>query len=91
MTGCAHPGIADMVKRAKNVLNKKIYLVFGGFHLMSKSENEVKEIINQFRDLGVMNVGATHCTGDGAIKLFKEAYGENFIRMGVGKKLTLDY
>lgn len=91
ITGCAHPGIVDIVKRAKDVLNKKIYLVFGGFHLMSKSENEVKEIINQFRELGVMKVGATHCTGDGAIKLFREAYGENFIRMGVGKKIVLDY
>jgi len=90
ITGCAHPGIADIVRRAKSVLNKKIFLVFGGFHLASKSEDEVNEIINQFRELGVMNVGATHCTGDSAIKLFKEAYGENFIRMGVGKKITLD-
>ncbi len=91
ITGCAHPGIVGIVKRAENVLNKKTYLVFGGFHLMSKSENEVKEIISQFRELGVMKVGATHCTGDGAIKLFREAYGENFIRMGAGKKILLDY
>lgn len=91
ITGCAHPGIVGIVKRAKDVLNKKIYLVFGGFHLMSKSENEVKEIISQFRELGVMKVGATHCTGDGAIKLLREAYGENFIRMGAGKKILLDY
>ena len=91
ITGCAHPGILNIVKRAKEVVNEKIYLVFGGFHLLRKSDDEVKEIINQFRELGVMKVGATHCTGDGAIRLFKEAYGGDFIRMGVGKKIALDY
>lgn len=89
ITGCAHPGIVDIVKRAKEVMDKNIYLVFGGFHLVNKPEGEVREIINQFRDLGVMKVGATHCTGDNAIKLFKEAYGENFIRMGAGKVIQI--
>jgi 7,8-dihydropterin-6-yl-methyl-4-(beta-D-ribofuranosyl)aminobenzene 5'-phosphate synthase len=89
ITGCAHPGIVNIVRKAKEVLNEKIYLVFGGFHLLRKSDQEVKEIIKQFRELGVMNVGATHCTGDGAIKLFKEAYGENFIPMGVGKVIQI--
>lgn len=91
VTGCAHPGIVDIVKRAKEVVDKKVYLVFGGFHLLNKSENEVNEIIKKFRELGVMKVGATHCTGDRAIELFKEAYGENFVQMGVGKKLVSDY
>lgn len=85
ITGCSHPGIVDIVKRAKKILDKDIYLVFGGFHLLRLSENEVKKIISEFRDLGVSNVGATHCTGDKAIELFKKAYGENFVQMGVGK------
>jgi 7,8-dihydropterin-6-yl-methyl-4-(beta-D-ribofuranosyl)aminobenzene 5'-phosphate synthase len=89
ITGCAHPGVVNIIRRAKEVLNEKIYLVFGGFHLLRKSDHEVKEIIKEFRELGVMNVGATHCTGDGAIELFKEAYGENFIRMGVGKVIQI--
>jgi len=89
ITGCAHPGIVSIIKRAKEVIDKKIYLVFGGFHLMNKSEDEVNKIINQFKDLGVMKVGATHCTGDNAIELFKKAYKENFIQMGVGKAIKI--
>jgi len=89
ITGCAHPGIVDIVKRAKEVVDKKIYLVCGGFHLMNKSEDEVKEIIREFKDLGVMKVGASHCTGDRAIELFKEAYKENFVQMGVGKVIRI--
>jgi len=89
ITGCAHPGIVGIVKKAKEVTDKEIYLVCGGFHLLSKSEDEVKEIISEFKDLGVMKVGATHCTGDKAIELFKEAYKENFIQMGVGKVIRI--
>ena len=89
ITGCAHPGIVDMVKRAKEVVKKDVYLVCGGFHLVSKSETEVKEIIRQFKELGVQKVGATHCTGDLAIGLFKKAYEENFVQMGVGRVIQI--
>ena len=89
ITGCAHPGIANMVKRAKEVVKKDVHLVFGGFHLRGKSDAEVKAIISQFKDMGVQKVGATHCTGDRAIELFRQAYGENFVQMGVGKVIRI--
>ncbi|NIO49627.1 MAG: MBL fold metallo-hydrolase [Candidatus Aminicenantes bacterium] len=89
ITGCAHPGIVGIVKRAKEVIDKQIYLVCGGFHLLNKSEEEVSQIISQFKNLGVMKVGATHCTGDNAIELFKKAYKENFVQMGVGKAIKI--
>jgi len=89
ITGCAHPGIVDIVKRAKEMIDKNIYLVFGGFHLMQKSEVEVKNIISQFKDLGVEKVGATHCTGERAIQLFKQAYGDDFVQMGVGRVIKI--
>ena len=89
ITGCAHPGIVGMVQRAKEVVEKDVYLVFGGFHLVETSDKKVKAIISQFKDMGVQKVGATHCTGDRAIELFKQAYGENFIQMGVGKVIQI--
>ena len=89
ITGCAHPGIVDMVRRAKEILDKNIYLVFGGFHLLQKSDAEMKDIIQQFKELGVSKVGATHCTGERQIELFKEAYGENFVQMGVGRVIRI--
>lgn len=89
ITGCAHPGIVDTIKRAKEILNKNVYLVFGGFHLLQHSASQLEEIIGQFKDLGVQKVGATHCTGDKAIEMFKEAYGDNFFQMGAGKALKI--
>jgi 7,8-dihydropterin-6-yl-methyl-4-(beta-D-ribofuranosyl)aminobenzene 5'-phosphate synthase len=90
ISGCAHPNIAKIVETAKTQRNKKIYMVFGGFHLMRKSDAQVKEIIKKFKELGVQKVGATHCTGDKAIELFKEAYGKNYVPMGVGKVIKIN-
>ena len=89
ITGCAHPGISDIVAKAKEIHKKDIYLVLGGFHLGGHSENQVRDIIQEFRDMGVQNVAPTHCTGDKAIEMFKEAYGDNFIKIGVGKELEI--
>ena len=87
ITGCSHPGIIEILKRAKKILNKNIYLVFGGFHLLNHTEKQIKKVIQEFKALGVEKCGATHCTGEKAIGLFKEAYGKNYVYMGVGKIL----
>ncbi len=85
ITGCAHPGIVPIITRAKQMLNKEVYLVMGGFHLLDLSDSQVQGVIQQFRQLGVRKVGASHCTGDRAITLFKQAYGEDFVPIGVGQ------
>jgi 7,8-dihydropterin-6-yl-methyl-4-(beta-D-ribofuranosyl)aminobenzene 5'-phosphate synthase len=53
LTGCAHQGILEILKKAKEILNKDIFLVIGGFHLLQHSETAMKEIINEFKKLGV--------------------------------------
>ncbi len=89
LTGCAHPGIVDIVKKAKEILNKDVYFVFGGFHLMQHSEEQVNSIISDFKDLGVKKVGATHCTGDKQIEMFRKAFGDNFVELGVGRIIEI--
>jgi 7,8-dihydropterin-6-yl-methyl-4-(beta-D-ribofuranosyl)aminobenzene 5'-phosphate synthase len=89
ITGCAHPGIARIVKKARDQLEKDVYFVLGGFHLMDKSENQINDIIQQFKAAGVIKCGATHCTGDEQIKMFSKAYGKNYVEMGVGRIITL--
>ena len=90
ITGCAHPGVEKMVLAAKRQFHEQIYLVMGGFHLGSASSNEVKRIINEFERIGVVHVAPCHCTGDRAINQFKEAFGENFISVGVGAVIEIE-
>ncbi|UCH96672.1 MAG: MBL fold metallo-hydrolase, partial [Candidatus Aminicenantes bacterium] len=88
--GCSHPGIINIIKNFQETLNRDIYLVFGGFHLMNKTEQEVNKIINQMKKLGVQKCGASHCTGDRQIQMFKEAFGDDYITMGVGRVITFN-
>jgi 7,8-dihydropterin-6-yl-methyl-4-(beta-D-ribofuranosyl)aminobenzene 5'-phosphate synthase len=89
ITGYSHPGIVSIARKAKEMLTENLYLIFGGFHLLSKSDAEIKDTITKLNNLGVLKIGPTHCTGEKAIKLFKEAYGSNFIQMDVGRVLEI--
>jgi 7,8-dihydropterin-6-yl-methyl-4-(beta-D-ribofuranosyl)aminobenzene 5'-phosphate synthase len=89
LTGCAHPGIARIVERSKEIMHKDVYFVFGGFHLMEHSQAQVDKIIERFKAAGVVKCGATHCTGDQQIEWFKQAYGKNYVPMGVGQVIEI--
>jgi len=90
MTGCSHPGIVRMLKEIKEMFNKDIYMVFGGFHLMQKSEKEMDAIIAEMKALGVVKCGATHCTGDKQIQMFKDSFGKDYFELGVGNTIIIE-
>ncbi len=89
ITGCAHPGIVRMVRRAKEVAGGEVYLVMGGFHLGGASKREIESIIAEFRRLGVQKVAPCHCTGNRAKQMFAAEYGDDFIKVGVGLVLEM--
>jgi len=90
ITGCAHPGIVNIVKKTKELTKESVYLVVGGFHLGSASDNEIRNIVESFRELEVKKVFPCHCTGSKAIKAFEEEYKEDFIKAGVGRKILVE-
>jgi 7,8-dihydropterin-6-yl-methyl-4-(beta-D-ribofuranosyl)aminobenzene 5'-phosphate synthase len=89
VTGCAHPGVVDMVKRAKEITGDKIHLVVGGFHMAGMSQKQIQEVIKSFQELGVEEVAPCHCSGDLTRQLFHEAYGDAFYPAGVGWSIEL--
>ena len=89
ITGCAHPGIVEILKEVKKITEEDIYLVLGGFHLSGTGDPELKKIVKSFRELGVKKVAPCHCSGDRTRELFKEEYKEDFISNGVGKIIEI--
>lgn len=85
ITGCAHPGIVEIVNEARGLVDADVHLVTGGFHLLQTPAERVGEIIAEFRRLGVDYAAPSHCTGDAAIGLFRDEYGDHFIESGVGR------
>ena len=89
MTGCAHPGIVNIIQTAKIVVPDDVLLAMGGFHLMNDAEASIRNVVSQFRELGVRYVAASHCTGDSARQMFAEEYQQHFLSSGAGKVITL--
>jgi 7,8-dihydropterin-6-yl-methyl-4-(beta-D-ribofuranosyl)aminobenzene 5'-phosphate synthase len=96
VTGCAHPGVVEMVRgahevarRAREVVEGDVALVVGGFHLGQASRGRIDDIIAEFRQLGVWKVAPCHCTGDRARRMFADAFGTDFILTGVGGVITV--
>lgn len=89
ITGCSHPGIAKILDWTANLQQRPIYLVMGGFHMLDQTQSEIESVIDQFRNHQVIQCAATHCTGDEAVRLFHEAFQENFLRLGAGKIISI--
>ena len=47
-------------------------------------------MIDELRKLGVQKIAATHCSGDKAISMFQDAFGDDFVKMGVGRVIDID-
>ena len=89
ITGCSHPGIVEIVRKAKEMRHKDVSLILGGFHLLRHSDAELETVIRELKELGVRQAGPTHCTGDKAIERFRQAFAGDFVPMGVGKRLEI--
>lgn len=84
ITGCAHPGIVNIVRLAKEITGDSIYLVLGGFHFPRPS------VVDSFRELGVQKAAPCHCSGDDALAFFSKAYGDDYIDVGVGREIVIE-
>ncbi len=89
ITGCAHPGIINVVEKAEETTKDRVYLVMGGFHLVDASPAEINSIAESLLNLGVEEVAPCHCSGAEAMGLFKQYFGENYIEAGVGRQITI--
>ena len=89
LTGCAHPGIENVVEKAGELTDKGIYLLMGGFHLKEASKKKISSIIEVFRTTGVGNVAPSHCTGESAMHMLRDEYKEHYIESGAGKRIEI--
>jgi len=90
ITGCAHPGIVEIVERAREVAQEPVRFLVGGQHLKGLPEQKLQSLMSSLRRLGVDKMAPSHCTGDKARRLAEEMLGDRYVAAGVGARLVLD-
>jgi 7,8-dihydropterin-6-yl-methyl-4-(beta-D-ribofuranosyl)aminobenzene 5'-phosphate synthase len=89
VTGCAHPGIVEIVAKAGEIVGGTIELVAGGFHLLQTPDEDASKVVQTLRDMGVNRMAPSHCTGSTPITLFREAWQGNFVELACGGVVSL--
>lgn len=72
LTGCSHPGIAGMVRKASKAFDKPVHTLLGGAHLMSAEEDRVQKTAATLSELGVKVLGLAHCSGERIGEVWKK-------------------
>ncbi|GEM_PF-113195 len=89
LVGCSHPGIVNIVKKARDVSGCRVFGVIGGFHLVGASDDYVRKIAEDLKALDLAFVMPIHCTGERAREIFKEELGEAYKDGHVGVEVIL--
>ena len=89
LSGCAHAGIINTVRYAKELTGvDRIYAIMGGFHLTGPEADLLIELtIEALLDINPVYIIPTHCTGRTAIMRIEEAMPDNFLLNMSGTKL----
>jgi 7,8-dihydropterin-6-yl-methyl-4-(beta-D-ribofuranosyl)aminobenzene 5'-phosphate synthase len=90
ITGCAHPGIVEMVKAAGSVSSSGVYGAMGGFHMKGFPENKIRAVIEQLKAMGIAVAGPSHCSGDLTREMMRRSFGEGYVTVGVGRTVELE-
>ena len=89
ITGCAHPGAVNIVKKVKELVSEPLLLLLGGIHLYRSHLAEVERTSQALKNLGLKFLGVSHCTGEKAINFLQQDWGERFLKVGAGSVINL--
>ncbi|MGC9530462.1 MAG: MBL fold metallo-hydrolase [Candidatus Bipolaricaulaceae bacterium] len=88
VTGCAHPGIAILARRAARIACGELRLVLGGFHLLGSGPRRLKRVAGELSRLAA-GLAPGHCTGREATEAFRtEVEDVNPLRVGTAFSLS---
>jgi 7,8-dihydropterin-6-yl-methyl-4-(beta-D-ribofuranosyl)aminobenzene 5'-phosphate synthase len=89
VAGCSHPGIERIVAAATGV-DRRVHMVFGGFHLPAAPDEVVGRIAAALHDAyKVDRVAPGHCTGEPAFYRFRSQWKRQYTYAGVGSVIAL--
>lgn len=90
VSGCAHSGIINTIRYAREVTGvDKVFVVMGGFHLTGPDYASIIETtVDALKDISPRYVVPTHCTGRNAVMHIENVMSREFLLNMAGTKLT---
>ena len=88
ITGCAHPGITQIVRRVFELTGEPILLTMGGFHLVAESQYTIDSLAEEL-DSMTTYIAPCHCSGDLARARFSLRFGTRYLELSAGSILRL--
>jgi 7,8-dihydropterin-6-yl-methyl-4-(beta-D-ribofuranosyl)aminobenzene 5'-phosphate synthase len=87
--GCSHPGV-EKILEASTAMDKHVYLVFGGLHLVTTPDPEVTRLTAALHHhWKIDRMAPGHCTGEPAFAVFHKAFGDKYVYAGLGSVIEL--
>jgi 7,8-dihydropterin-6-yl-methyl-4-(beta-D-ribofuranosyl)aminobenzene 5'-phosphate synthase len=89
VVGCSHPGVEKVLEGAAQI-DKRLYSIVGGFHLVQTPSEEIERVATVLRDtLKLQRVAPGHCTSEPGFAAFIRKFGDRFDQAGLGASLKL--
>jgi len=89
-TGCSHAGIVNICHAVQgSAPNQTFKTILGGFHLLNAGTRRLQKTVDSFRQLNPTEIVAGHCTGDAAIDILSDNFGDRFRLSHVGLQLSI--
>ncbi len=88
--GCAHRGAINTLYHARRLTGiERIQTVIGGCHLIDATDDRVRLTIAALKEMGVVKLGVSHCTGLRASCMMAQAFGDGFFFNNAGTVINL--
>jgi 7,8-dihydropterin-6-yl-methyl-4-(beta-D-ribofuranosyl)aminobenzene 5'-phosphate synthase len=91
ISGCAHAGIINSVRYARDLTGEsRVAAVIGGFHLSGPDMAPAVDItVSELKQVSPELIMPMHCTGWNAIQRLQNEFPDSFVLSSVGTKLVL--
>jgi 7,8-dihydropterin-6-yl-methyl-4-(beta-D-ribofuranosyl)aminobenzene 5'-phosphate synthase len=90
ITGCAHPGVEEIVRTVKAKFSgKRIAALIGGLHLKDMNGGRIRETVKRLEAYDIGTVRACHCTGARAFRVIQEIYSSRGRMIKTGMTLRI--
>ncbi len=87
---CSHGGADNILREVGETFpDKKIYAIFGGFHLCGCTEEQIRALAAQLRALGVERIITGHCSEERGVAILREELGEQVEQIRAGLVLEV--